>query len=97
MPRYLKLSNLPSDSIHEASNCEGADNSSDEGESEDGANVAEKVLLFHGIARVEDDWGEEDVEENLWVERCFLVNLIVWPVSNLGGDIKRVMAAKSES
>ena len=91
------LSNLPCDSIHEAPNCEGADNCSDEGEGEDGANVAEKVLLLHGIARVEDDWGEKDVEENLWVERSFLVNLIVWPVGNLGSEIKKVMAKSSLS
>merc|ERR1719402_1128517 len=49
--------------------------------------LREKVLLLHGIARVEDDWGEKDVEENLWVERSFLVNLIVWPVGNLSLEL----------
>ena len=93
----MAFSKSPCNPIHEASNCEGADNSSDEGKSEDGANVAEKVLLFHGIARVEDDWGEEDVEENLWVECSFLINLIVWPVGNLGSEIKKVMAKMSFS
>ena len=98
MPKHFSLSNhLPCHSIHEAPNCEGADDGSDEGEGEDGADVAEKVLLLHGIARVEDDWGEKDVEENLWVEGSFLVNLIVWPVGNLGSEVKKVMATKSLS
>ena len=77
---------LPCDSIHEAPNCKGADDCSNEGEGENRANVAEKVLFLHGIACVEDDWGEEDVEENLWVECSFLINLIVWAISNLGSE-----------
>ena len=51
----LEFSKSPCNPIHEASNCEGADNSSNEGEGEDGSNVAEEVLLLHRIARVEDD------------------------------------------
>ena len=85
------LSEIPCDSIHEAPDCEGADDCSNEGEGEDRANVAEKVLLLHGIARVEDDWGEEDVEENLWVECSFLINFIVRAVSNLVSEIIKAM------
>ena len=51
----LAFSKSPCNPIHEASNSEGADNSSNEGEGEDGSNVAEEVLLLHRIARVEDD------------------------------------------
>ena len=87
----------PCDSIHKAPNCEGANHSSNEGKGENGANVAEEVLLLHGIARVEDDWGEKDVEENLWVECSFLINLIVWAIGNLGSEIKKVMAKGSLS
>ena len=77
------LSEIPCDSIHEAPNSEGADNRSNKGEGEDGADVAEEVLFLHGITSVEDDWGEEDVEENLWIECSFLVNFIVRAISNL--------------
>ena len=74
---------VPCDSIHKAPNCEGANHSSNEGKGENGANVAEEVLLLHGIARVEDDWGKEDVEENLWVKSGFLIYLIIRTISNL--------------
>ena len=98
MPKHFSICNhLPCDSIHEAPNCEGADNRSNEGEGEDGADVAEKVLLLHGIARVEDDWGEKNVEENLWVKSSFFVDLIVRPVGNLGSEIKKVIIMRSLS
>ena len=98
MPKHFSLSNhLPCDSIHEAPNCEGADDGSDEGEGEDGADVAEKVLLLHGIARVEDDWGEKNVEENLWVKSSFFVDLIVRPVGNLESEIEKVIIMRSLS
>ena len=84
MPRYLKLSNLPCYSIHEASNCEGADNSSNEGEGEDGSNVAEEILLLHCIASVEDDRRKKDVEKDFRVECGFFIDLVVRSISNLG-------------
>ena len=62
------LSEIPCDSIHEAPNSEGADNRSNKGEGEDGADVTEEVLFLHGITSVEDDWGEEDVEEEVGSE-----------------------------
>ena len=80
----MAFSKSPCNPIHEASNCEGADNSSNEGEGEDGSNVAKEVLLLHRIARVEDDRGEKDVEEDLWVECGFFIDLIVRSISNLG-------------
>ena len=80
----LAFSKSPCNPIHEASNCEGADNSSNEGEGEDGSNVAEEVLLLHRIARVEDDRWEKDIEEDLWVECGLLIDLVVRSISNLG-------------
>merc|ERR1719461_1952430 len=68
--------------IHEASNCEGADNSSNEGEGEDGSDVAEEVLLLHRIASVEDDRRKKDIEEDLRVECGLLIDLIVRSISN---------------
>ena len=85
------LSEIPCDSIHEAPNSEGANNRSNKGEGEDGADVAEEVLFLHGITSVEDDWREEDVEENLWVECSFLINFIVRAVSNLVSEIIKAM------
>ena len=79
----MAFSKSPCNPIHEASNCEGADNSSNEGEGEDGSNVAKEVLLLHRIARVKDDRGEKDVEEDLWVECGFFIDLVVRSISNL--------------
>ena len=73
----------PCNPIHEASNCEGADNSSNEGEGEDGSNVAKEVLLLHRIASVEDDRRKKDIEEDLRVECGLLIDLIVRSISNL--------------
>merc|ERR1719370_2134973 len=60
----------------------GTDDSSDEGEGEDGSNVAEEVLLLHCIASMEDDRRKKDVEEDLWVECGLLIDLIVRSISN---------------
>ena len=79
----MAFSKSPCNPIHEASNCEGADNSSNEGEGEDGSDVAEEVLLLHRIARVEDDRRKKDVEEDLRVECGFLIDLVVRSISNL--------------
>ena len=76
----------PCNPIHEASNSEGADDSSDEGEGEDGPNVAEEVLLLHRIASMENDRRKKDVEKDLWVECGFLVDLVVRSISNLGWE-----------
>ena len=80
----MAFSRSPCNPIHEASNSEGADNSSNEGEGEDGSNVAEEVLLLHCIASMEDDRRKKDVEEDFWVECGFLIDLIVRSISNLG-------------
>ena len=79
----MAFSKSPCNPIHEASNSEGADNSSNEGEGENGPNVAEEVLLLHRIASVEDDRRKEDIEEDLWVECGFLIDLVVRSISNL--------------
>ena len=82
----MAFSKSPCNPIHEASNSEGADNSSNEGEGENGPNVAEEVLLLHRIARVEDDRWEKDIEEDLWVEGGLLIDLVVRSISNLGWE-----------
>ena len=79
----LAFSKSPCNPIHEASYCEGADNSSNEGEGEDGSDVAEEVLLLHRIASVEDDRRKKDIEEDLRVECGLLIDLIVRSISNL--------------
>ena len=80
----LAFSKSPCNPIHEASNSEGADNSSNEGEGENGPNVAEEVLLLHRIASVEDDRRKKDVEEDFRVEGGFFIDLVVRSISNLG-------------
>ena len=84
----MAFSKSPCNPIHEASNCEGADNSSNEGEGEDGSNVAKEVLLLHRIASVEDDRRKKDIEEDLRVECGLLIDLVVRSISDLVGKVK---------
>ena len=65
----------PGDPVHESPHGEGADSRPYEGEGEDGADVPEEILLLHGVAGVEDNRGQEDVEENLGVESSFDIDL----------------------
>ena len=82
----IKLYNciiLPRDSVHESPHGEGAHSRPYEGEGEDGADVPEEILLLHGVAGVKDNWGKEDVEENLRVESSFHVYLALGCLGNL--------------
>ena len=47
----------------------GTDESPEEGEREDRPEVAEEVLLFEFVARVEDDRRQQEIEEQRMIER----------------------------
>ena len=75
------------DAVHDAAHREGADDGAEEGEGEDGADVAEEILLLHGVSRVEDDRRQQDVEEDLWIEGCLLVNLTLIGIPHLAPEV----------
>ena len=71
------------DPVHQAAHREGGDGRPHKGKGEDGAEVAEEVAPLHGVAGVEDDGREEDVEEKLRVEDGLLVDLALRGVHHL--------------
>ena len=66
----------PRDAVHDAADHERGDGGAEEGEGQDGADVAEEESLLHAVAGVEYDGREEHVEEDLGVERRLLVDLV---------------------
>ena len=66
----------PRHAVHDAANHESGDGGAEEGESQNGTDVAEEESLLHAVAGVEYDGREEHVEEDLGVERRLLVDLV---------------------
>ena len=54
---------------------DGGDDSAQEGECQDAPEIVKELLLPHAVARVEDYRRQDDKEEELRVERDFLLNL----------------------
>jgi hypothetical protein len=81
---YLELS-LPGNAIHDAPDDKGRDRGTEEGERDDGSNVAEEEALLHAVPGVEDDGREKHVEKDFGVESGFLVDLV---------DLFRVLGCK---
>ena len=58
----------PHEEVEAESHGHGVEDGPHDGESEDGGNVAEEISAVETECRVEDDWGQEDVEEEVRVE-----------------------------
>ncbi len=71
------------DPVHEAAHREGGDGRPHKGKGKDGAEVAKEVAPLHGVARVEDNGRQQNVEEELGVEDCLRVDLALRRVHNL--------------
>ena len=66
----------PRHAVHDAADHKRGDGGAEEGEGQDGADVAEEEPFLHAVAGVEYDGREENVEEDLGVERRLLVDLV---------------------
>lgn len=71
----VKAADALDDQPHDTGDDKGGDDGAEEGEGEDAAEVVKELLLPHAVARVEDYRRQDDKEEELRVERDFLLNL----------------------